>query len=25
MRSVEAALRQLGVPRSQIHAERFAY
>ena len=25
MRSVEAALRQLGVPRRQVHAERFAY
>jgi predicted ferric reductase len=25
MRSVEAALKELGVPRDQIHAERFAY
>ena len=25
MRSVEAALKVLGVPRRQIHAERFAY
>jgi predicted ferric reductase len=25
MRSVEAALKELGVPREQIHAERFAY
>ncbi len=25
MRSVEAALKELGVPRGQIHAERFAY
>jgi ferredoxin-NADP reductase len=25
MRSVEAALKELGVPRGQVHAERFAY
>jgi predicted ferric reductase len=25
MRAVEAALKRLGVPRTQIHAERFAY
>ncbi len=25
MRSVEAALKQLGMPRAQVHAERFAY
>ena len=25
MRAVEAALRELGVPASKVHAERFAY
>jgi ferredoxin-NADP reductase len=25
MRSTERALRELGVPRRQVHAERFAY